>query len=160
MCTAVHIQKPSTHGWHGAHFSISMLLGGVERPYDLLQSSNTICISEFHSSLRKKSGKRLSVLTDLISLTSIPGPILDSPQRPLRMLSSVVLNRHTLYPDKPWILSVWIDKGGSAHPGLRQMFISLFTGIALLASSPHINWILIVMFRADASLLAKFSLCG
>lgn len=67
---------------------------------------------------------------------------------------------HTLDADQPLILSVWTSKGSSAHPGSRQMFISLITGIALLASSPHINWILIVMFRADASLLAKFSLCG
>lgn len=66
---------------------------------------------------------------------------------------------HTLYTEELKISSLQMDKestacliGGKHYP--------LLTGIALLGSSPHINWIFIVMFRADASLLAKFSLCG
>lgn len=57
-----------------------------------------------------------------------------------------------------WALDV-VGGKVSTPRGEARIHVPL-TGIALLASSPDINWIFIVMFRADASLLAKFSLCG
>lgn len=141
---------------HAGPVSLSLMLWGWRGLYDIFQSSNIICICKFHSSVWNKLGKRPSVLTDPVSPSACWGRYWTT----LHVLSRAVLNRHARLAHEPWISSVGTDKGSSAHPGGRQMCISLFTGIALLASSPHMNWIFIVMFRADASLLVKFSLCG